>query len=111
LPGENKTWGLNFQRNISKNSETSYWASLPLGFDIKRVSIAGKLNGLDLKNPKNLKVIPYTVGNSSYQILEKGKDVSLDLDSGVDIKYSLTPGLTLDLQYRFCTSRSRRTAS
>jgi hypothetical protein len=99
LPGENKTWGLNFQRNISKNSETSYWASLPLGFDIKRVSIAGKLNGLDLKNPKNLKVIPYTVGNSSYQILEKGKDVSLDLDSGVDIKYSLTPGLTLDLTY------------
>ena len=99
LPGENKTWGLNFQRNISKNSEISYWASLPLGFDIKRVSIAGKLKGLDLKNPKNLKVIPYSLSNASYQILEKGKNVSLDLDSGVDIKYSLTPGLTLDLTY------------
>lgn len=99
LPGENKTWGLNFQRNISKNSEISFWASLPLGFDIKRVSIAGKLNGLDLKNPKNLKIIPYTISKASYQKFESDKDVSLDLDSGVDIKYSLTPGLTLDLTY------------
>ena len=99
LPGENKTWGLNFQRNISKNSEISFWASLPLGFDIKRVSIAGKLNGLDLKNPKNLKIIPYSISKASYQKFESDKDVSLDLDSGVDIKYSLTPGLTLDLTY------------
>ena len=99
LSGENKTWGLNFQRNISKNSETSFWASLPLGFDIKRVSIAGKLKGLDLKNPKNLKVIPYSISNASYQKFENDKDVSLELDSGVDIKYSLTPGLTLDLTY------------
>jgi len=99
LPGENKTWGLNFQRNISKNSEISFWASLPLGFDIKRVSIAGKLNGLDLKNPKNLKIIPYSISKASYQKFKSEKDVSLDLDSGVDIKYSLTPGLTLDLTY------------
>lgn len=99
LPGENKTWGLNFQRNISKNSETSFWASLPLGFDIKRVSISGKLKGLDLKSPKNLKIIPYTIGNASYQNLDNQTDVSVDLDAGFDIKYSLTPGLTLDLTY------------
>ncbi|MDG2475714.1 MAG: DUF5916 domain-containing protein [Flavobacteriaceae bacterium] len=99
LAGENKTWGLNFQRNISKNSETSFWASLPLGFDIKRVSIAGKLNNLNLKSPKNLKVIPYTIGNTSYQKLKNSTDVSLGLDAGVDVKYSLTPGLTLDLTY------------
>ena len=99
LPGENKTWGLNFQRNISKNSETSFWASLPLGFDIKRVSISGKLKGLDLKSPKNLKIIPYTIGNASYQKLDNQTGVSVDLDAGFDIKYSLTPGLTLDLTY------------
>jgi len=99
LPGENKSWGLNFQRNISKNSETSFWASLPLGFDIKRVSISGKLKGLDLKSPKNLKIIPYTIGNASYQKLDNQTDVSVDLDAGFDIKYSLTPGLTLDLTY------------
>ena len=99
LTGDNKTWGVNFQRNISKNSETSFWASLPLGFDIKRLSIAGKLNGLNLKNPKNLKVIPYTLGTSSYQKFQKNTSVAADFATGVDVKYSLTPGLTLDLTY------------
>jgi len=99
LTGDNKTWGVNFQRNISKNSETSFWASLPLGFDIKRLSIAGKLNGLNLKNPKNLKVIPYTLGASSYQKFQKNTLVAADFATGIDVKYSLTPGLTLDLTY------------
>ena len=36
-PGKNKTWGINFQRNISKNTEIAYWAPLPLTFDIKRL--------------------------------------------------------------------------
>ena len=56
--GKNKTWGVNFQRNIAKNSEVAYWASLPLGFDIKRVSVAGKVSGMELKNPKNPKSDP-----------------------------------------------------
>ena len=60
--GKNKTWGVNFQRNIAKNSEVVYWSSLPLGFDIKRVSVAGKVSGMELKNAKNLKVIPYIIG-------------------------------------------------
>ena len=32
--GENQSWGINFQRNISKRSETAFWANLPQGFDI-----------------------------------------------------------------------------
>jgi hypothetical protein len=40
--GTDKIWGINFQRNISKRSETAFWANLPLGFDIKRLSLAGK---------------------------------------------------------------------
>ncbi|NDE30096.1 MAG: hydrolase, partial [Flavobacteriia bacterium] len=62
--GSDKTWGINFQRNISKRSETAFWANLPLGFDIKRLSLAGKMHGLNLKSPKNLKVIPYALGQS-----------------------------------------------
>ena len=96
--GTDKTWGINFQRNISKRSETAYWANLPLGFDIKRVSLAGKMNGLNLKSPKNLKVIPY--------VLTQGVNDKTSLNNnnisaaiGGDIKYSLTPGLTLDVTY------------
>ncbi|WP_036385104.1 DUF5916 domain-containing protein [Muricauda sp. MAR_2010_75] len=96
-PGENKTWGLNFQRNISKNTETAYWTSLPLGFDMKRLSLAGSLNGLNLQNPGNLKLIPYVLGQ---HVNDKAMDnTETNFDAGADIKYSVTPSLTLDLTY------------
>jgi len=96
--GSDKIWGINFQRNISKRSETAYWANLPLGFDIKRLSLAGKMTGIDLKSPKNLKIIPYGLT----QVIRDNtpqKNTSSTADFGGDIKYSLTPGLTLDLTY------------
>jgi hypothetical protein len=96
--GENKTWGINFQRNISKRSETAYWANLPLGFDIKRLSLAGKMHGLNLKSPKNLKIIPYVLGQS-IQNNSTPKTTTNKSAFGGDIKYSLTPGLTLDMTY------------
>ena len=96
--GENKTWGINFQRNISKRSETAYWANLPLGFDIKRLSLAGKMHGLNLKSPKNLKIIPYGLAQS-VQNNHPRKSTSSKSAFGGDIKYSLTPGLTLDMTY------------
>ncbi len=96
-PGENKTWGLNFQRNISKNTETAYWTSLPLGFDMKRLSLAGSLDGLNLRNPGNLKLIPYVLGQ---HVNDKAMDdTETNFDAGADIKYSVTPSLTLDLTY------------
>ena len=90
--GINKTWGINFNRRISKNSESSYWALLPIGFNIKRVSLAGKLKGLNLKSPKNLKLTPYALVNAT-------KRKKNQIDSGADLKYSITPALTLDLTY------------
>ena len=97
--GNDKTWGINFQRNITKNNEVSYWSSLPpgYGFNIKRVSLAGKMNGLKLKNPGNLKLIPYVLTQANRN---STKDVnSSDFEFGADIKYSITPSLTLDLTY------------
>jgi len=96
--GDNKTWGINFQRNISKRSETAYWANLPLGFDIKRLSLAGKMHGLNLKSPKNLKIIPYGLVQS-IQNNHPPKNTTGNTAVGGDIKYSLTPGLTLDMTY------------
>ncbi|WP_190808770.1 DUF5916 domain-containing protein [Flagellimonas sp. S3867] len=97
--GKNKTWGLNFRRNISKNSETAYWTSLPLGFDMKRLSLAGKLNGLNLKNPGNLKLIPYALGQFVNDKSVSPNETDTNFEVGADIKYSITPSLTLDLTY------------
>ena len=65
---------------------------LPIGFNIKRVSLAGKLNGLNLKSTKNLKLTPYALVNAT-------KNKASEIDSGADLKYSITPALTLDLTF------------
>ena len=95
--GKDKSWGVNFQRNIAKTSEVAYWASLPLGFDIKRLSIAGSVTGFDLKNPKNLRIMPYGLVQASRDKIENINESKTD--AGIDLKYSLTPALTLDLTY------------
>ena len=65
---------------------------LPIGFNIKRVSLAGKLYGLNLKSTKNLKLTPYALVNAT-------KNKASEIDSGADLKYSITPALTLDLTF------------
>jgi hypothetical protein len=97
--GENQTWGINFQRNISKTNETAFWAELPIGFDMKRLSLAGKVTGLDLKSPGNLKVTPYVLMQTVNDKSVDPNDTNTDFEFGADVKYSLTPSLTLDLTY------------
>ncbi len=95
--GESQTWGLNFQRNIRRRNETAFWAALPRQFSIYRLSLAGQLQGLVLPPQKNLKIMPYVLGDAISNEFEDG-DVVLG-DAGVDLKYSLTPSLTLDATY------------
>ncbi|MGI9550124.1 MAG: DUF5916 domain-containing protein, partial [Aurantibacter sp.] len=94
-----KDWGINFRRNIRKSNEIVYWAPIPLGLDLKRLSLAGTLTGLDLSSPGNLKLIPYVLGrmDRDHTVADPKSDFSAEV--GGDIKYSLTPSLTLDLTY------------
>ncbi|MFK5972014.1 MAG: DUF5916 domain-containing protein [Flavobacteriaceae bacterium] len=94
-----KDWGVNFRRNIRKTNEVVYWASLPIGFNLNRLSLAGNLTGLDLKSPGNLKVIPYILGQVSNNFEQAGSKAKYAAELGGDIKYSITPSLTLDMTY------------
>ena len=71
---------------------------MPLNFDLNRVSMAGTLNGLNLKSQGNLKAIPYVLAQTSKDY-NSAEDYSTRVDAGLDIKYSVTPALTLDLTY------------
>ncbi len=94
-----KDWGINFRRNIRKSNEIVYWAEMPLGLDLKRLSLAGTLTNLDLRSPGNLKVIPYVLGRFSKDNTAIDTDYQTDFEAGGDIKLSVTPSLTLDLTY------------
>ena len=97
--GEGKVWGLNIQRNIRKTNEVAYWAPLPIQFDLKRLSLAGELTNLNLKNPGNLKFIPYALANVTQNHNATFNETTTKLTGGADVKYSITPSLTLDLTY------------
>jgi hypothetical protein len=97
--GENQVWGLNFQRNIRKTNEIAYWAALPIQFDLKRLSLEGTLTGLNLKAPKNLKIIPYILGGVARDFKADGDGIDWKAEVGLDVKYSITPAVTLDLTY------------
>ncbi len=93
---DDQSWGINFQRNITRRNEVAYWAPLGRQFNLLRLADAGVLTGLDISSQRNLKIVPYVLGEAS-DVGNAGNDT--DTEWGVDIKYSLTPSLTLDLTY------------
>ena len=96
--GTNQTWGVNFQRNIRRRNEESFWAPLPRQFGLFRLSLAGTLTDLEPPRQRNLKVTPYTLGARS-RAGEAGSESHDTGEVGLDVKYSLTPSMTLDLTY------------
>jgi hypothetical protein len=94
-PGSGREWGVNFERTIRRRKETAFWAPLPIQFDLMRVSLAGALTGLDLPVQRNLKLVPYALGEAR-QRAPSGQTMKYFGDVGLDAKYSVTPSLTLD---------------
>ena len=95
--GNLQSWGINFQRNIRRNNEEAFWSPLPRQHNLYRVSQAGRLEGVGVAPQRNLKVIPYALGKAARGGLADGTDVNGEF--GVDLKYSITPSLTLDATY------------
>ncbi len=93
-----QTWGVNFFRNIQRTRERTYWAPLARIYDLGRLSSAGDLHGLDLKTPRNFKLLPYVV-SSANRNFTPGATTDLDGAFGFDAKFGVTPSLNLDVTY------------
>ncbi len=88
-------WGFNVQRTIRRRNETGFWAELPRQYDLNRLSMAGELSGLQIPQQRNLKLFPYVLGLARNEF---GADRTVTKgDVGADVKYSVTPSLTLDV--------------
>ena len=94
-----QTWGLNVQRNIRRRNEIAYWAPLPRQYNLLRLSLAGELSGIRVPAAaqRSLTVVPYVAAELGHS---DGRNRTTALgDAGLDLKYSVTPSLTLDLTY------------
>jgi len=95
--GDKQVWGINFQRNIRQNNEIVYWAPLSRQRDLYRLSEAGTVTDIKPPAQRNLKVTPYVLAKA-----QRGGELDgteSDTEFGFDIKYSITPSLTLDATY------------
>ncbi len=90
------SWGINFMRRIRRNNEVDYWAPVPRAYTLARLSLAGNLTGLGaLAGKRDLRVRPYVAGET---VRETGLTAfDHEGSAGLDVKYGLTNGLTLDL--------------
>ncbi len=95
--GDDQTWGINFSRRIRHKNEVTYWSPVQRAYNtIGRVSEEGNLAGLPPLTPgRNLRFKPYALAES---VRETGA-AAFDPDAqvGLDVKYGVTPSLTLDV--------------
>ena len=96
--GEEQRWTLNMQRNIRRRNEQSFWSPIPIQFEIYRLALAGSVTGLQVPSQRNLKLLPYVLG----EVQQESGEASTrreNFELGIDLKYSITPSLTLDATY------------
>ena len=89
-----QTWGINFQRNIRRNNEESYWAPLDRNFNLNRISEAGTIEGIEVPNQRNLQITPYALA-----VQDRGGNLLSSQNNqeyGLDLKWGITSSLTLD---------------
>ena len=98
-PGPNQVWGLNIARNLRRRNEMSFWAPVSRAFRFTQIELAGELYDFEARAHRNIKLLPYVLGGFS-QNYELSEDrTAWQRDVGLDVKYSVTPGLTLDLTF------------
>ena len=96
-PGPDQVWGLNIQRNLRRRNELSFWAPVSRAFRFTQIELAGELYDFEARAHRNLKLLPYVLGGFSQNYELSGDQSEVQRDVGLDVKYSVTPGLTLDL--------------
>jgi hypothetical protein len=94
--GEGRIWGANFSRRIRRKNEVDYWSPVPRVYNLYRAGLAGTLTGLgDVSQGHNLRIKPWVGGNSTRAV--GGGEFDPASHAGLDVKYGVTPSLTLDV--------------
>ena len=98
-PKKADTFGFAITRRVGRLNEVATWPLLPRGAS-GYVSSLGELTGLQLQgSQKRLELVPYGVGQMQTQEAQVGNPFVKRRDAassfGADMKYAVTPGLTL----------------
>ena len=94
--GGDRVWGVNFSRRIRRKNEIDYWSPVPRVYNLYRAGLGGTLTGLpDASQGRNLRIKPWIGADSTRPVGGAGFDAGTHV--GLDVKYGVTPSLTLDV--------------
>ncbi|MBT3479720.1 MAG: carbohydrate binding family 9 domain-containing protein [Candidatus Marinimicrobia bacterium] len=95
---KDQSWGINFERVIARKKEEAHWAPISRQFTMNRLVSAGTLTNINVPNSRNIKIMPYLLGQKNEYKGEKSSSAS-DSNFGLDAKMSISSTMTLDLTY------------
>ena len=89
------SWGINFQRTVRRKNEENLWTGWARNQGLQRLPNTGLLQGLneDVSQGIGLEVRPYGLFTSEASPVTGQPDTINDANAGIDLSYSLTPGL------------------
>jgi hypothetical protein len=94
--GSDRVWGVNFSRRIRRKNETDYWSPVPRVYNLYRSGLAGTLTGLAAASQgRNLRIKPWIAADAARPVA--GASFDAGAHAGLDVKYGVTPSLTLDV--------------
>jgi hypothetical protein len=96
--GATQSWGLNVVRAIRRKNEEAFWSFIPRQFNLMRLSRAGTLQGIRVPGRRVATLTPYVLGGVQRNYLTDA-ETRHPSEFGADVKYGVTPSLTLDLTY------------
>ncbi len=94
-----QTWGLNVSRLIRRKNEELYWSFIPRQFNLFRLSMAGMLTNLTVPTRRIQTITPYVLSSAQRTWPDRVATTSFPSEVGGEVKYGVTPSLTLDLTY------------
>tara|TARA_B100001123_G_scaffold393070_1_gene472766 strand:- start:7351 stop:10101 length:2751 start_codon:yes stop_codon:yes gene_type:complete len=102
--GAAQVWGINVQRRVASKNEISFLTPMPAALSYSAVyafSLAATL--VDLEVPESagrFEIKPYAISDATTDFRSTNPaSTKIGADTGVDIKYGITQGLTADFTY------------
>ncbi len=93
-----ETWGINISRHIRRRHEWGRWSRPLMDFNTYQVSEAGNLRGIHgIEQGLGLEFTPYAV--TKFRDQRELDDTDLLMDIGGDLRYRITPNLSLSMSY------------
>ncbi len=94
--GSDRVWGVNFSRRIRRKNEIDFWSPVPRVYNLYRAGLAGTLAAMpDASQGRNLRLKPWVGANTTRGL--GGSEFDTSSSAGLDVKYGVTPSLTLDV--------------